>query len=105
VPSIDCTVLTSKFEGFPMVLVESISQGIPVISSDCPTGPADIVNKDNGVLYSVGNTDQLRLAVQDMVDGKSHFSRESILRTAEKFSSDKYYENVSNALSEMMATL
>jgi len=51
--TMDAIILTSKYEGLPMVLLESISYGIPVISSNCPTGPEDIVNKNNGFLYKM----------------------------------------------------
>ena len=44
--SASCTLLLSKFEGFPMVILESLSYGIPVISSDCPTGPEDLIIDD-----------------------------------------------------------
>lgn len=101
VPTIDCTVLTSKFEGFPMVLVESIAQGVPVISSDCPTGPEDIVTQKNGILYPVGSGEKLKHALQGIVDGKYDFSQSNVLHSSQKFSSDVYYKNVSKALSEM----
>lgn len=53
-------VLTSEFEGFPMALVEAISHGVYCISSDCETGPADIIHEGiNGQLFPVGDIDTL----------------------------------------------
>ena len=46
-----CTLLTSKYEGLPTVLIESLSLGVPVISVDCESGPSEIINNEhNGLL-------------------------------------------------------
>lgn len=42
----NCFVLSSIFEGLPLVLIEALSCSIPIISTDCSTGPREILNND-----------------------------------------------------------
>ncbi len=49
-------VMTSRTEGFPMVLLEAMASGLPCIAYDCPTGPrAIITNAENGFLIPDNN--------------------------------------------------
>ena len=53
-------VLSSKYEGLPNVLLEAASLKKLIISTDCPTGPREILNNGKGgILFSVGNYEEL----------------------------------------------
>lgn len=80
----DLVVLSSEYEGMPNCLIEAIASGIPIVSYDCPIGPAEIVvDGQNG--YLVPFMDKKQLAKKILLALEKSWDREMIKETADKF--------------------
>ena len=69
VKAADVLLLTSLFESFSLVLVESMACGTPVISVDCPTGPAEVLGEGEfGILTPLDDSSAFVDAVERLMD-------------------------------------
>ena len=59
-----CYVLSSDYEGMPNTLLEAMAVGVPCVSTDCPNGPAELIEDGKtGLLVPVGNVEALCSAI------------------------------------------
>lgn len=67
----DLYILTSNFEGMPNSLMEAMACGLPCISTDCPTGPKDLIdNGINGLLINCNDANELALSIELLINNK-----------------------------------
>ena len=82
-------VLSSRWEGLPNVLIEALACGTPVVSTDAPYGPAEILGNGRwGRLTPVGDAPALAQAIVDSLEGDRP-PAEALRRRAGDFSAER----------------
>jgi glycosyltransferase involved in cell wall biosynthesis len=86
----DLFVLSSQWEGFGNVLVEAMMCNVPIVSTNCASGPAEILEDGKwGTLVPVGDSQLLAHAVvQSLTGARTHFENRANQFTIDKVASD-----------------
>ncbi|MBT2218049.1 glycosyltransferase [Virgibacillus dakarensis] len=88
-----CSILTSRQEGFGMVITESMAVGTPVVSYDTKYGPKDIIEDGvDGYVVEQGNKEQLAEKIIKIMQDKKlrEILSENALKVKKTFSEKKY---------------
>lgn len=97
-------LLASRTEGFPMTLIEAMQCGLPVVSTDCPCGPRDIIqNGENGFLVPQDDDSAFVESVSAIMDDAS--LRERMGRIAKETSTRFSMETIINRWKEFFSKL
>lgn len=64
-------VMSSRYEGLPMVLIEALSYGLPIVSFACPCGPKDVIGDNiSGILVENYKIKELSHAINRVIENK-----------------------------------
>ncbi|XID75725.1 glycosyltransferase [Alkanindiges sp. WGS2144] len=98
-----CLLLASNFEGLPMVIAEALSYGVPCISSNCPTGPSDMIKDGlNGFLFKPNDIDALAYHMLEFIRGEACFNQATIQQSIKFMYEESYFSNLRNIFSSLM---
>ena len=101
IKQVTALVLTSNHEGFPLILLEAMARGIFCISSDCVSGPSEIISSGvNGYLYPVNDVVRLTTILQSIVEGEVLPDAQSIKDSVIAFNEQNYMEKLTNIIDQ-----
>lgn len=93
-------IVSSKYEGLSNVILEALVLEKPIIATNCPYGPKEILGEDScmGILFSVGDKNELINILKDF-DSKK-FDMQKMKDRVKDFSEEKILEEAVNLLTE-----
>lgn len=97
-------VMSSNYEGFPMVMIEAMASGLPVVSFDFKCGPKDIIDDGkNGIIVHDGDIEGLANAMMKLMDNQT--LRKTMSENAKKVVDTYSEENVMKQWLDLFASL
>lgn len=97
-------VLSSNYEGFPNVLCEAMFAGCACISSDCVSGPRELINNgENGYLFDIGDSKTLSKQLETLINDdecRNKFS-ENAFNTVQRLTVENIFEKWKIKISEI----
>jgi glycosyltransferase involved in cell wall biosynthesis len=82
----DIFVLSSRYEGLSNVLIEALAFGLPIVSTDCPAGPREVLeNGKYGLLVPVGNYKKMAEAIIAILNNEIVIPKEILIKRALDF--------------------
>ena len=98
--------MSSRYEGFSLVLVEAMAAGLPIASFDCDMGPAEIIEDGKtGILVPPADTDKLAEALDKLMSDEAMrkaFAQESLV-SVKRFAVDNIVARWEKLLAEVNA--
>ncbi|WP_405571291.1 glycosyltransferase family 4 protein [Winogradskyella sp. Asnod2-B02-A] len=92
----DIYIMTSRFEGLPLVLLEAMSQGTVCISYDCVSGPAEIINHNiNGILVENQNSELMCKELNELInkpEKRIEYANQGI-KSLDRYQIERIYTN------------
>ena len=93
----DIFVLPSYYEGMPLVILEAMSAGLPIIATNISTLPEIIENNTNGLLIEAGNANHLADAIKKISESpalRGKMSKNNIKKARKMFNSEIFCRKI-----------
>lgn len=102
--SADLFVLSSKWEGFAHVIVEAMVCQVPVIATNCKSGPDEIIdNGQDGRIVNVGDYEELAVVIEEMLTSNTQLYVQAGMKKAEFFNAPKITKEYEDYFMEVLA--